>query len=214
MQFREVVPVATAREAELLGALVLGMVASIRGVPVEGGVAQAVAELASGAHTAAVVASDLTRRWPSRAELAIAAYRSGAVHEDLPDTGDLRTDVLTLLCGVTERITSPQGQILRIIVSHRDTDPDLLREAREQLLEASTTRWLTVLGCAVARGQARPEALSPRIATLAVDLLRSESPPTPWVCCWRSWSPRPAPSTATAFTRCWLGCGSGSPPSH
>jgi hypothetical protein len=50
----------------------------------------------------------------------------------------------------------------------------LLRQVRDQLLDASVARWLTVLGRAVARGQARAEALSPRIATLAVDLLRNE----------------------------------------
>ncbi|MEV3965672.1 TetR/AcrR family transcriptional regulator [Nocardia sp. NPDC050193] len=114
------------------------------------------------------------RRWPSRAALAIAACRPAVVYEDLPDTGELRADALALLRRVTDRIASPQGQILQILAADMQSEPDLFREVRDQLLDISVTQWLTVLGRAVARGQARPEALSPRIATLAVDLVRNE----------------------------------------
>jgi hypothetical protein len=34
--------------------------------------------------------------------------------------------------------------------------------------------WLTILGRAVARGEAAPEALHPRVATVAIVLLRNE----------------------------------------
>ncbi|NIH83785.1 TetR/AcrR family transcriptional regulator [Amycolatopsis granulosa] len=114
------------------------------------------------------------RRWPSRAALAVAAHRHATTAEDPPDTGDLRADVLALLRGAARRISSPQGDILHILAAEMGNEPDLIREARDQMLDTSLTRWLTVLGRAVARGQARPEALSPRIATVAVDLLRHE----------------------------------------
>jgi AcrR family transcriptional regulator len=114
------------------------------------------------------------RRWPSRAALAIAAHRHIASSEDLPDTGDLRSDALALLRSAARRIGSPQGEILHVLAAETGNDPDLLGEARRQLFEVSTARWLTLLGRAVARGQARPEALSPRVATVAVDLLRNE----------------------------------------
>nr|WP_246461864.1 TetR/AcrR family transcriptional regulator [Nocardia transvalensis] len=118
--------------------------------------------------------SAIYRRWPHRAALAVAAYRQVAVAEEIPDTGDLRTDALEMLRAAAGYIASPQGEILHILASEIHAEPDLLREVRDQLLGTSVTRWLTVLGRAVARGQARPEALSPRIATLAVDLLRNE----------------------------------------
>jgi AcrR family transcriptional regulator len=115
------------------------------------------------------------RRWPSRAALAIATYRQlVAAPGDPPDTGDLRSDVLTLLRTGNARIASPQGEILRGLVAGMRDEPDLIREAREQFLQGGLGTWLTILGRAVARGQARPEALTPRIATVAADLLRNE----------------------------------------
>ncbi|MEU9688922.1 TetR/AcrR family transcriptional regulator [Amycolatopsis japonica] len=118
--------------------------------------------------------SAVYRRWPHRAALAVAAYRGIAVTEDLPDSGDLRTDALALLRAAAERIASSHGEVLRILATEIPGEPELLREARDQLTEAGTRRWLTVLGRAVENGQARPEALTPRIATVALDLLRHE----------------------------------------
>ncbi|MGW7531110.1 TetR/AcrR family transcriptional regulator [Amycolatopsis sp. NPDC054798] len=114
------------------------------------------------------------RRWPSRTALAVAAYLHVATAGELPDTGDLRDDVLALLRAAAERISSPQGEILHILAADMGAEPDLVGAVRDQLAETSLARWLTVLGRAVARRQARPEALSPRIATVAVDLLRHE----------------------------------------
>ncbi|WP_084460645.1 TetR/AcrR family transcriptional regulator [Nocardia kruczakiae] len=114
------------------------------------------------------------RRWPSRTALAIAAFRDAALPGDLPDTGDLRTDALTMLRAAAGRIASRQGELLQVLAAEMGNQPELLREVRDELVDTGATRWLTVLGRAVARGEARPESLSPRIATLAVDLLRNE----------------------------------------
>ncbi|MGW5379718.1 TetR/AcrR family transcriptional regulator [Nocardia sp. NPDC003999] len=114
------------------------------------------------------------RRWPSRAALAVAAFREAALTDDVPDTGDLRTDALAVLRAAADRMTSRQGELLHVLATEMHSQPDLLREVRDQLFDTSVTRWLTILGRAIARGQARPEALSPRIATVAVDLLRNE----------------------------------------
>jgi hypothetical protein len=53
-------------------------------------------------------------------------------------------------------------------------DPELLALIQERANDAGSALWLTVLGRAVARGEARPEALHPRVATVAVVLLRNE----------------------------------------
>ncbi|MGH2352776.1 MAG: TetR/AcrR family transcriptional regulator [Chloroflexota bacterium] len=115
------------------------------------------------------------RRWPSRAALGIAAYRE-LVAADLrfPDTGDLRGDVLELLRGANRRMATPRGEILRGLLASAAEDPELMAQLREQFVDAGSDLWLTVLGRAVARGEAPPEALHPRVATVAIVLLRNE----------------------------------------
>jgi hypothetical protein len=51
---------------------------------------------------------------------------------------------------------------------------ELLVQLPEQSGDAVAALWLTVLGRAVARGEASPEALHPRVATVAIVLLRNE----------------------------------------
>jgi AcrR family transcriptional regulator len=116
------------------------------------------------------------RRWPNRAVLAVAAYRQllPTDPEQTPDTGDLRSDALALLRRANERLSSPVGKVLRALMSGITDDPERIREIREQIVQTGSAAWLTVLGRAVARGEARPEALTPRVATVAVDLLRHE----------------------------------------
>ncbi|MEV0676401.1 TetR/AcrR family transcriptional regulator [Actinosynnema sp. NPDC050436] len=114
------------------------------------------------------------RRWPNRAVLGVAAYRhlvTAAV--DLPDTGSLREDVLELLRRANRHWTSPHGAILRGLMAGIGV-PELLAQIRDEVGDAGSALWLTVLGRAVARGEARPEALHPRVATVAVALLRNE----------------------------------------
>src|SRR5690606_9634111 len=54
------------------------------------------------------------RRWPSRAELGVAAYRQ-LVRDtmELPDTGSLREDALTILRVANRHWSSPLGEVLR-----------------------------------------------------------------------------------------------------
>ncbi|MEO3872200.1 TetR/AcrR family transcriptional regulator [Nonomuraea sp. B12E4] len=116
------------------------------------------------------------RRWPSRAALCVAAYRRmlPAAPEDIPDTGDLRSDALAMLRRGNDRMSSPMGKILRELLADIQSDPERVREFREQLVRGNTGPWLTILARAAARGEAGPAALTPRVATVAVDLLRNE----------------------------------------
>lgn len=116
------------------------------------------------------------RRWPNRATLAVAAYRQllPTNPDDIPDTGDLRLDALALLTRTNQRMSSPVGQVLRALMTGIQDDPDRLREVGGQLVDTGNRAWLTILGRAVDRGEARPEALHPRVATVAVNLLRTE----------------------------------------
>jgi len=115
------------------------------------------------------------RRWPSRAALAVAAYRLMAQGSPpLPDTGVLRDDVLELLRRANRMWASPLGRMQRSLVAGIRSDPQLMALVQERANDAGADLWLTVLSRAVARGEARPEALMPRVATVAAVLLRNE----------------------------------------
>jgi AcrR family transcriptional regulator len=114
------------------------------------------------------------RRWPDRLTLGIAAYRRLATTFQPPDTGDLRGDALELLRQANRHWSSPLGAVLRDLIAAAGSAQNLVTRLPEQSTDAMTATWLTVLGRAVARGQAAPEALHPRVATAAIVLLRNE----------------------------------------
>jgi AcrR family transcriptional regulator len=114
------------------------------------------------------------RRWPDRLALGIAAYRQVATTIQPPDTGDLRDDVLELLRRANRHWSSPLGTILRELLAAAGSAQNLLAQRPEQSTDAMTAPWLIILGRAVARGEASPESLHPRVATVAIVLLRNE----------------------------------------
>jgi AcrR family transcriptional regulator len=114
------------------------------------------------------------RRWPDRLTLGIAAYRQLATTIQPPDTGDLRDDVLELLRRANRHWSSPLGAILRELLAAAGSAQKILAQQPEQSTDAMTAAWLIILGRAVARGEASPESLHPRVATVAMVLLRNE----------------------------------------
>jgi AcrR family transcriptional regulator len=117
----------------------------------------------------------LYRRWPNRAALGLAAYRQlASTVAVLPDTGRLRDDVLEFLRRANRTWSSPIGGILRALLAGARDDPLLLAQIQESSADAGSAAWLTILARAVARGEASERALHPRVATVAVVLLRNE----------------------------------------
>lgn len=116
------------------------------------------------------------RRWPSRAALGIAAYRQMAsdISVGVPDTGSLRDDALEMLRRANSTWSSPLGSILRALLAGAGDDPELLAQIHENSADAQSEAWLEILVRAVARGEAPRSALHPRVATVAVALLRNE----------------------------------------
>jgi AcrR family transcriptional regulator len=114
------------------------------------------------------------RRWPNRLALGIAAYRHLATTVQPPDTGALRGDVLEWLRQANRYWSSPLGAILRELLAAAGGASELLAQLQDQSGDAAAAPWLTILGRAVARGEAAPEALHPRVATVAMVLLRNE----------------------------------------
>jgi AcrR family transcriptional regulator len=118
----------------------------------------------------------LYRRWPGRAALGVAAYaRLAEARLSTPDTGALRGDALELLRSANATWSSPRGAILRDLLAAAADEPALLHLLRERAGDsAMTAAWFTVLSRAVARGEAPPEAVHPRVAALPMTLLRGE----------------------------------------
>ncbi|RNG17737.1 TetR/AcrR family transcriptional regulator [Streptomyces botrytidirepellens] len=117
------------------------------------------------------------RRWPNRVALGVAAYRRLAAAEaTVPDTGSLREDALELLRRANSTWSSPYGEILRGLMAAAGGTRELVAELRDPSAGGDTHQaaWLTVLGRAVARGEAAPEALHPRVASAPTALLRNE----------------------------------------
>ncbi|MEU5563419.1 TetR/AcrR family transcriptional regulator [Micromonospora musae] len=116
------------------------------------------------------------RRWPHRAALGIAAYRhlSDAAMPN-PDTGTLRGDALEMLRRANETWSSPHGAVLRSLLAAATDDAALLDLMRERSGADTMDRaWLTMLERAVARGEAPPTAVHPRVAAMPMMLLRAE----------------------------------------
>lgn len=111
----------------------------------------------------------LYRRWRNRADLILAAMRRRVVPiaDDIPDTGELRGDVLALLRRMARRYHEVGPDVVHgLAAEFSDLDPDFLAIMAGVMA--------TILKRAVARGEIRPEAITRRVTTLPVDLFRYE----------------------------------------
>ncbi|MFI5959165.1 TetR/AcrR family transcriptional regulator [Cryptosporangium sp. NPDC051539] len=114
------------------------------------------------------------RRWPDRLALGVAAYRQMTAAIQPPDTGSLRDDALEMLRRANRYLASPLGAILRELMAAAGGAPNLLAQLSPDRTGEPAATWLVIVGRAVARGEAAPEALHPRVATVAIVLLRNE----------------------------------------
>ncbi|MGW3150035.1 MULTISPECIES: TetR/AcrR family transcriptional regulator [Streptomyces] len=115
----------------------------------------------------------LYRRWSDRDELVRAAIAHVLEQSrvDIPDTGSLREDVLTLM----RTINATRVQVVTLMSVHlaayyqeTGTSPsDILAPGREKTADLIFDR-------AVGRGEIKPEHLSERVKSLPFDLLRHE----------------------------------------
>lgn len=118
----------------------------------------------------------LYRRWSNRPALAMAAIRHQAKFAtiDIPDTGTLRDDVLTVLRQVSARVGEVAGVFSFLMADYFDEAGVSAAALRERALADETTAWQIVLDRAVARGEIEADRLSPRIASLPIDLVRHD----------------------------------------
>lgn len=113
------------------------------------------------------------RRWSGRVQLVIAAMRkyAPALSGELPDTGELRADVLALLRRAAERNVQLGPETIHGLLAELVEDPE-----REALINRTVgeAAMRTILERAAARGEINLDQTSPRIGALPVDLFRHE----------------------------------------
>ena len=129
--------------------------------------------VAARAHTSRPV---LYRRWPNRADLAIAAIRH-IMHKhplNIPNTGDVRGDLIALLQQFSEeRALFAAFFSLQMSEYFSETDTSMA-DLRMSVLQGDHSQLDVVLTRGVDRGEIDRSKLTPRIASLPADLLRHE----------------------------------------
>jgi AcrR family transcriptional regulator len=117
--------------------------------------------------------SSVYKRWSTRPAIVIAALvRQLPDWLDLPDTGDLREDLLAVLREFGDRLASPIGAVLPGLLAESIKDPELREAFRNLIFGAKPLPMEQILRRAVERGQATPSALHPRIAVVGPALMR------------------------------------------
>ena len=118
----------------------------------------------------------LARRWSNRAELVGAAigHRTVLAVLDPPDTGTLRGDVLALLRQMSASVGEIAGVLSFVFADYFDATGLSPSDLRERTLAGTPSRMAAIIQRAVERGEIDPDRLSPRIASLPLDLVRHE----------------------------------------
>lgn len=109
------------------------------------------------------------RRWPKRVELVIAAYRRhvGSIRDAIPDTGNLREDLLAVLHRLRQRYDDIGPDIINGVISERRYIPDEVASILPEVM-------MTLLNRAADRGEIRLGRVTPRMAAVPGDLLRHQ----------------------------------------
>ena len=106
------------------------------------------------AMAAGVGKATIYRRWSSKAELLLSVMDVvGAPVLQVPDTGKLREDLVTVLAGVVELCSGPSGRAIRSLLGAVIDDPVLQEGNRRLPLATWDAAWDTVVARAVERGE-------------------------------------------------------------
>jgi AcrR family transcriptional regulator len=122
---------------------------------------------------AGVGKATIYRRYPSKAKLVVDAVRH-RLHlvELLPDTGNLRADLLAMLEPLVDRLRGHDGPILVAFMTERLREPELAAEYDRSVIGRKRIHMRKLITDAVERGDLRPDT--------DVDLLAETAPALVW----------------------------------
>ncbi len=114
-------------------------------------------EVAARAH---VGKASIYRRWPTKGTLALDAFVTDYLaHQQVPDTGRLRDDLLGLLRAWVRAVRqSTVGRTLKGLIAEVQRDPELADAWRDRFVVPLRTRHLAVLQRSIERGELVPHA--------------------------------------------------------
>jgi AcrR family transcriptional regulator len=117
------------------------------------------------------------RRWGSRAELVIAAWsRQAPMTPEQPDTGELRSDLISLFSTIARRVDTMMSEMIAGVMGEAFRHPEVIELLRARLKNAPLLEFMqTVVQHAVDRGELPPVTLPKRVAHVPLDLIRNEA---------------------------------------
>src|SRR5690349_18506978 len=99
----------------------------------------------------------LYRRWNSKAMLVVDALGRMKAPPVLPDSGDLRTDLVTAFCGMGGLTDHDTTSTLGAVITAVSTDPEFAREFHQQVVGPKAAVSRTIYERARARGDVRED---------------------------------------------------------
>jgi AcrR family transcriptional regulator len=116
----------------------------------------------------------LTRRWPGRADLAVAAIDNYNANNpiDVPDLGSVRAELILLLQKAVERGARTTTKVLLSMNDYFKETNSSIRDLQQKMV--CKGEFQEVLERGIARGELDPTKMTPRISSLALDLVRYE----------------------------------------
>ncbi|MEO3805320.1 TetR/AcrR family transcriptional regulator [Nonomuraea sp. B1E8] len=117
----------------------------------------------------------LYRRWSSLPELLLDTLRNQFDNVPVPDTGDLRDDVLELLRHAQTNLSNTRRDTVSGLIADTVHDPRLAQRLRNLIADSTLSGAMsTVLERAAERGQIPPGPWPRRVITLPISLLRDD----------------------------------------
>ena len=99
----------------------------------------------------------LYRRWNSKATLVVDALASQKASPPVPDSGDLRTDLLAAFCGMGGLTDHDTTSTFGAVMTALTTDPEFAKEFRTRVLLPKSQLSRTLFQRAVDRGEVRDD---------------------------------------------------------
>ena len=121
--------------------------------------------------------ASLYRRWSSPKELLLEALTdpsAGFGTPRPPNTGSVRSDLISTYRSFARVLDQPHGRALRPLMTQRPRYPELFAEIQRRLVEPRLEVVMTILRAGVERGEVAPQAVRPRIAAVGPRLLIAE----------------------------------------